>query len=366
MIGTRIMTARKKAGLSLRGLADAIGKEVSAQAIGKYERGESVPRSGVLIALSKALGVSIPYLLNAQGLELGCVEFRTKSTTTGKDRARVETEVVEWVERYLQIETILGLESHSWSQPFKAQKIRKVDEAEGLADRVRMEWKLGTDPIPNMTELLEEKGLKVLTAMLPDKVSGLTCEVKGANHPEEIPVIVVNRTFPLERRRLTLAHELAHRVIDSSALDPKTSEKAAQRFAGAFLISKEHLQAKVGSSRRSFGYQELIDLKRLYRVSGASLLVRLRDVGVISDSTLTYAFQSVARTWRTQEPEPLEKMNENQGRWEPAKRFERLCYRALAESLISLPKAAELLRCPLDKVMSGWKGPNLEHAHSRK
>lgn len=365
MIGTRILIARKKAGLSLRDLAKAMGNEVSAQAIGKYERGEAIPRSRVLIALSKALGVSIPFLLDTQSITLGDVEFRTKSTTTGKDRARVETEVVEWVERYLQIETILGLESHSWSQPFKPQMIQSVEEAEGLADRVRSTWQLGTDPIPNMTELLEEKGLKVLIAELPDKVSGLTCTVKGARHPEGIPVIVVNRTFPLERRRLTLAHELAHQLIDSSALEPRDAEKAAQRFAGAFLIPKEHLQAKVGIVRRSFGYRELIDLKRLYRVSGAALLVRLRDVGVIPDSVMQYAFKSIARSWRTQEPEPLENPEENHGRWEPAKRLERLCYRALAEDLISPAKAAELLRCSLDTVINGWRGPKPDHAHCR-
>ena len=50
------------------------------------------------------------------------------------------------------------------------RKLGNVAEAEGLANDVRAEWKLGTDPIPNMTELLEEKGLKVLTVTLPDRV----------------------------------------------------------------------------------------------------------------------------------------------------------------------------------------------------
>ena len=35
---------------------------VSAQAIGKYERDEAMPRSGVLIALAEALDVSVDYL----------------------------------------------------------------------------------------------------------------------------------------------------------------------------------------------------------------------------------------------------------------------------------------------------------------
>jgi hypothetical protein len=100
-----------------------------------------------------------------------------------------------------------------------------------------------------------------------------------------------------------------------------------------------------------------MDLKHLYQVSGAALLVRLRDIGVIRSEALTYAFQSVARKWRTQEPEPLEGSDE-QGQIERPRRFERLCYRALAEGLISLPKAVELLRCPVEEVEAGLKGPD--------
>ncbi len=96
MIGTRIKLARKKAGYSLRDLAEALGGKVSAQAIGKYERGEMTPSSDVLLALGKALGVTLAYLMDSQGIELASVDFRTKASTTGKDRARVETEVIEW------------------------------------------------------------------------------------------------------------------------------------------------------------------------------------------------------------------------------------------------------------------------------
>jgi hypothetical protein len=105
-------------------------------------------------------------------------------------------------------------------------------------------------------------------------------------------------------------------------------------------------------------------LKRLYRVSGAALLVRLQQIGVINEATLTYAFQSVARSWRTAEPEELEPM-EQRGTWEQPRRFPRLCYRALAESLISLSKAAELLQLPVAEVEFELKGPP-PHADRRQ
>lgn len=116
------------------------------------------------------------------------------------------------------------------------------------------------------------------------------------------------------------------------------------------------MEKEVGKHRNSLGYRELTSLKRVYRVSGAALLVRLRDIGIISSSVVTYMFQSVARTWRTNEPEEWEP-KEKRGEYEQPRRFERLCYHALAEGLISLSKAAELLRCSVERVEAGLKGP---------
>jgi len=71
-------------------------------------------------------------------------------------------------------------------------------------------------------------------------------------------------------------------------------------------MPREHLLREVGKRRNALGYKEIVELKRLYRVSGAALLMRLYQLDIISQSTLTYTFQSIARGWRTQEPEELD------------------------------------------------------------
>ena len=76
MIGKRLKLSRTASALSLRELSSKISNRVSAQQIGKYERDEDVPSSGVLIALSHALSVSIDYLLGDQEMVLESVEFR--------------------------------------------------------------------------------------------------------------------------------------------------------------------------------------------------------------------------------------------------------------------------------------------------
>lgn len=364
MFGDRLKLARKKAGYSLRGLSDALNGEVTAQAIGKYERGEMMPSSGVLSRLAKVLDVSLEYLLSDEVEELEAVEFRKLSSTSASTRAQVEAKVIDCLQRYLAIEEILDLDSSAWRAPrFGNRFLVNEDEGETLAQDLRKEWRLGIDPIPNMTALLEERGIKVLVITLPDGVSGLTCLVRRPRHKVKVPVVVVNERITLERRRLTLAHELAHRLIDESS--PVNHEKASNVFAGAFLVPRDHLVREIGKTRSALGYQELIQLKRMYRVSAAAFIVRLKQVGIINESTLSYAFQTFARGWRSSEPEPLEKANEL-GKHERPRRFERLCYRALAEGMVSLAKATELLQQPLAKIEQGLKGPAGAHANHRQ
>jgi Zn-dependent peptidase ImmA (M78 family)/DNA-binding XRE family transcriptional regulator len=351
IMGDRILLARRKKGLSLRDLAAALDGMVSAQALGKYERGEMAPGSRVLLALTRVLDVSLNYLMAPQQARLGSIEFRKKAKTSAKDRARVESEVLETVERYLQIEKILGLSSEYWEQPFEPEHITCSEKAEGVASRVRVAWDLGLVPIRNLIEVLEEKGIKVLLLPLPLDVSGLTCIVHRDDEPD-VPVIVVNQNYPLERRRYTLAHELGHRLMVCAE---DIAEKAPNRFAGAFLMPADQLIKEVGVGRNSVSYREIMELKRLFRVSASALWVRFYQLGVIDQNTYQYAFRTFARTWRSTEPEPLEA---RQQKFERVQRFKRLCLRALAEGLISLAKASELLKMPVKDIELEWKGPD--------
>ena len=348
MFSERLRLARKREGLSLRDLASRIDGVVSAQAIGKYERGEMMPGSTAVIALSKALGVSVGYLLSPSDFSLDGVEFRKLASANARERAMVEGAVLDHVDRYLQIEGILGIASNGWKAPRGAPfPVGNIEDAEGAASSVRKAWNLGGNPIPDMTELLEERGIKVLKLDFPLSVDGLTCKVRRPGGGR-VPVVVCSTGKSVERQRFTLAHELGHMLLDVRG--SLNAEKACHRFASAFLVPGEDLLAEVGQRRHAFGYGELIEIKRMFGVSAAALVVRLRDLGIISEGTLRKIFSGVGRSWRTEEPEPLE-------RDEPTRRFHRLCYRALGEDAISLSKAAELLQMPVSEIERTMSGP---------
>ena len=156
MIGQRLKLARSAAGLSLRALAAKIGNRVTAQAIGRYERNESMPGSGVLIALADALGVSVDYLVGDQDMVFEAVEFRKKTITRRREESQVEAKVLNLLERYLMVEELLHLRSVDWHIPREAPYpvVRDVAEADRAARSLRDHWGLGNDPIPNLVELL--------------------------------------------------------------------------------------------------------------------------------------------------------------------------------------------------------------------
>lgn len=355
MIGARLKLARAASNLSLRDLAAAIDGMVTPQAIGKYERDEAMPGSRILLAMAGVLGVSADYLLSPAEIALEGVDFRKKSSASKREEAQVKATVLSRVEHYLYIESCLGLDSASWNRPKHAPfPVRTIAEADQAAMEVRIAWLLGRDPIPHMVELLEEHGLKVICEPLADAIDGMTAYVRRSDGLR-LPVIVVNASHTGERQRFTLAHELAHIVMAPVGLNEIEVEKAAHRFAGAFLMPAEILWAEMGRSRNSVSLGELFTLKSLLGVSVQALAYRCKDLDLFGATLFKRLFEEFKRQgWRDPpytEPQPVPH--------ERAQRFARLCYRAVEEELVSEARAAEALGISvreLDQRMSApWE-----------
>lgn len=356
MFGQRLRLARKKAGLSMQGLADRATPRVTAQAISKYEAGKMNPSSSVLVGLGRALGVSLDFLMGGQVEALVGVEFRKHSSTSAKDRAHAEAIVIEKLEDYLAIEGILELAPPG--DPFGELVTSHIDawgDLDEKARELRRRWELGNDPIPSMSRLLEDRGIKVIEADFAPRFDGLACEVERSGDLPNTDVVVVSSRTNVERKRFNLAHELAHRVVRETDNAAIKLEKAMNRFAGAFLIPTDHLVEEVGRARSGMTNVELMRLKRLYGVSAAAMLMRLGQVGILPQSSIDYAFRTYARKWRINEPDPI-RDDEGFGAFEHPQRFERLVWRALGEGLISPVRAAQMLHLSLATVEESVRG----------
>jgi transcriptional regulator with XRE-family HTH domain len=159
-MGDRLKMARVRAGLSLRGLAERV--EVSPMAISKYERGVVVPGSAMLVKMSDVLKVKPDYFFRPTKVTVSSPEFRKKQSLSAKSRKMIMGEVQEWLERYLEVESLLFEEPPRFQMPEGfPRRISSIEEAESVAEALRKEWGLGEDPIENLSEVLEEHNLKV-------------------------------------------------------------------------------------------------------------------------------------------------------------------------------------------------------------
>ena len=343
----------------MRSLAEQMTPRVTAQAISKYESGKMLPSSAVLVALGKTLDVSLDFLMSAQIEALEGLEFRKHSKATGRDLAMAEAVLIDNLERYLAIEDILDLPANvEWVEGRRYDSVATEGQIDTRADELREAWSLGLDPIPSLCELLENKGIKVVVDDLPERINGLACHVIRGGKPVGEAVVVSNRVN-VERKRFTLAHELAHRIIRSTGNPAITLENAMNRFAGAFLIPRQRLLEDVGANRRRITYYEIIRLKHTYGVSAATMLMRLGQIGVLPAAAIQQAFATFARSWRKIEPQPIPS-DHGFAAFETPRRFERLVARAVGEGLISSVRAAALLNESLGTVERRITGPTTE------
>ena len=335
MIGDRIKRARKAAGLNQRELAERAN--VSAMAISKYEREENTPSSGVLLALAKALGVRSEYFYRQVEVELGHVEYREHEKLPAKEETKVLADVVEQAERWIELEEFVPT---AWSIPFELPKklpkqIEALDDIEAICTALRQAWNLGLNPIPDLIDTLESKGVKVFVTRYDGhkNFNGLSATVNDS------PLVVVGKHWPGDRQRFTLAHELGHLVLkDRLAKNLKSKEEmACNRFAGAFLAPEKMVREILGEHRTWLEPQELKILKDEFGLSMGGWTYRAFDLGIINKQTMQKTWRYFrAKGWKEQEP----------GEQYPRERpnlFAQTVYRALAEDLIGESKAADLL-----------------------
>lgn len=334
--GGRLRSARKMAGMSMEALARATGSLVSKQAIGKYEIGQINPSSDVLLALAKALDVKVDYFFRSSRLAISGLAFRKKSKLSRKEEDRIKYQTLDFLQKYIEIEEVMKL-SHSPDIPVTRRKIRTHEDIEQAAAEVRRNWNLGDAPIQQLTELLEDKGFKILEVETSENFVGLSGYAEGM----EIPIIAVFKEGDCVRKRFTLAHELAHLLLDFSDCEKNNHEKLCHSFAGAFLLPEKVIREEFGGERKKMTEWELKKLKGMYGISMQAIMARALALGLISEQTYRSFHIYVSKNgWRREEPGKYSGI-------EKANRFKQLVLHAAAEQIISYSKGAELLNAPL-------------------
>lgn len=321
----RLKSARKMKGWSLQELADNVAITISKQALHKYELGSMKPTGEVLIAMSKALDLKPDYFLR-EPVELGSVEFRKKAKLSVKQEESIKEKVKDRLERYLEVEQLLNIKT-KFSNTIKNIRIAEVEDVEAAALKLIKGWNLGFDPIPNVIEMLEEHGVRVIEIDAPDAFDGLSTFVG------DIPVVVINKNYAIERKRFTALHELGHLVLTIEESADK--ERICHAFAGALLLPDNCLEKLIGDKRNNIAPGELVSIKEQFGISVQAIMMRAQLKGIVDKNAADRFWKSMAGN---KKEEGLGSFAGN----EKSYRFEHMVFRLAAEDIVSLSKAANL------------------------
>ena len=303
VIEKRLKQLRLANGLSLDGLAARLGGFVTKQALSKYEKGKAKPSPVVLNKLASALGVKAASLWVEPAITCSFIAYRKGSGLAKHEQARVEALVCGMLEERIRLRDLLH-EPAKAILPIKGFHIEAIGDVEGFAKELRNIWGAGLEPIASMTGTLEDHSVFVAEIEANERFDGISAVAYDAGQNLSAAAVVSRRSLAGERQRLNLAHELAHLILDVP--EPINEEKAAFRFAGAFLAPDEILYREVGRKRAFIQAAELLLLKKRFGMSLQALIYRLHDLGIISDSHYRQWFMDINRLhWKKQEPSEL-------------------------------------------------------------
>lgn len=324
------------AGLSLQSLADKLGNVVSKQSLNKYELGKMRPDSEMVIAISNILNVPLNYFYSEPAVEINFsnIGFRKyTSKLSPSEEESVKEKAKEIFERYFELDSLVNSEDNN--QYFVFDKtIATPEDAEYAGVKLREDWNLGYDPIPNVAEMLEDKGYKVIEVDAPIAFDGFKADVGDKK------VVVLRKTGPeddIVRKRFTALHELAHHALNfPETISEKEEEKLCHSFASAVLYPSEMARKEMQKERFHFYQNELQLIKERWGISFSATFSRALQLGIIN----SHVYKKFNIGYRLRK---YHELNKEPGRFpgsEKPMRMERLVYVGLAKEVLSINEAA--------------------------
>jgi Zn-dependent peptidase ImmA (M78 family)/transcriptional regulator with XRE-family HTH domain len=351
-LGRRIAEARRGQHWTQGELAERVG--LTQTVVSRIETGSRAVGSLELAELAEVLGVSVLDLLRRPGqgpmlaiaARLG--HFRDPGAV---DRALKRAATLIGLDELL--DTVLGAPPSSGPAPPRLDgpgRGAAVDQGRRLAGQVRNALRLGDGPIVRLPELLEERFLlDVDVSPLPEAVDGL-CVAVG-----DRTLILVGSSKPSSRQRFTLAHELAHHLVDDldplyvderGARDRSVAEMRANAFAAHLLMPEPGVRAAVDGVADNA--ERAVRVALSFGTSVSAAAYQLGNLGLLAEAERDRLIDAGAKPLllRHALPSDWQQDESGRGRVRPPGRLYARATLAFRRGLIGLEPLVELLRHP--------------------
>lgn len=206
--------------------------------------------------------------------------WRKKAAVSAREMDQI---VAELNVRLMHMRRLLRAVEIEATYPIPSLPVDEFESVERIAALARAQWQMPAGPIHNLTRALEAAGIVVVHSdMAGSAVDGVTFSAPGLP-----PLIVLNGNQSADRMRFTLAHELGHLVMHRTQ-PTQQMEEQANEFASFFLMPTQDIRPYYS---RRIDLRLLAELKPVWRVSMASLLMRARSLGLLAYNQERYLWQ---------------------------------------------------------------------------
>lgn len=293
----QLTVARERRGMTKAQLADACG--VDRKTVTEWEKGRVLVPPTDMLARQLRFPEEFFYKEPRPALAPELANFRALSSMSARRThqtlatAIIIARLAGWLDDHFQTPELdlPGID--------RVAVLTQSDAALGHTGAVhtREHWGLADHVIPDMTALLESKGVRIFG--LPDEIREVDAFSVWIDNR---PTIFLNIDKSAERLRFDLAHELGHLVMHRGIVTVKSKgyETEANDFAGRFLVPPSALYAMV---RRSPTLADVFILKEQFRISAVAMVYQIHRCGLINDwQYRTWMVELNRRGFRRGEP----------------------------------------------------------------
>lgn len=279
----RLRNLRDNSGLTQPELAKRIGIDTST--ISRWEKGSREPSLQQCIALSRALGITLDYLLNAE--VNANFQFRSKKTLPTNKKSLIDRALVDAEMQIYYLDSAYKL-AEKLPSPFNLRYDFYQQQLPTITEQLRNILKLNKKiTFEEFKQSLSEMNIHVFEWAVPSDVSGFS-------YRDAYSIIFINRLHSKERKLFTLAHEFAHILFHlgrdnnqsvvsliSSSRDPL--EKEAYAFASELLMPSKMLDKIIEEVGKNLKRIEVLDhVSHYFNISREALFYRLVEKGIFS------------------------------------------------------------------------------------
>ena len=276
-LGRRIAEARVAAGLSQGQLAAALD-QLDHSTISKMESGVRRVSATEMFAIAEKLDKPLQWFVMEE--VPAAVSRRTDAGFDPEVAARMD-DAIELLADDMRSLLRKGLIS-AVKRPVSAVPSSHED-AERVSREARTRIGLDSEPIADILSVCETLGMYVFVGDYGEAVDGACVTVDG-DGDSAVAAAVISAAQPSGRKRVTVAHELAHWLVgDAYDAHSSDSETMVKSVAIHFLIPRAGAAKLWSNYSHENTRRRAIRIAGTYRVSWTATVNQLRNLGLIEE-----------------------------------------------------------------------------------